>query len=86
MHLLSLQQINNSLVVETEEIEMTGEFILPEDVAELTGMTLKALNYLRWHGGGPRFYKPTPRTVLYKRAEVIAWIEASAQTQTGAFA
>ncbi len=64
-------------------IEMTGDYIQPEDVAELTGMSLKALGYLRWHGGGPRFYKPTPRTILYKRAEVLAWLEASAQTKTG---
>jgi hypothetical protein len=62
---------------------MTGEYIQPEDVAELTGMSLKALGYLRWHGGGPRFYKPTPRTILYKRAEVLEWLEASAQTKTG---
>lgn len=65
---------------------MTGEFIQPSDVAELTGLTLQALAHLRWHGGGPRFYKPTPRTVLYKRDEVIAWIEASAQITTRAFA
>ncbi|NUU08625.1 hypothetical protein [Leifsonia sp. C5G2] len=62
---------------------MTGEYIQPEDVAELTGMSLKALGYLRWHGGGPKFYKPTPRTILYKRTEVLAWLEASALTQTG---
>jgi len=78
-----LQQINSSLVVETEEIEMTGEFIQPADVVELTGLSLAALAQLRYQGKGPRFYKPTPRTVLYKRAEVIAWLEASAQTRTG---
>ncbi|MFF2050340.1 helix-turn-helix transcriptional regulator [Leifsonia sp. NPDC058194] len=63
---------------------MTGEFIQPADVVELTGLSLAALAQLRYQGKGPRFYKPTPRTVLYKRAEVIAWLEASAQTRTGA--
>ncbi|WP_313540213.1 helix-turn-helix transcriptional regulator [Leifsonia aquatica] len=62
---------------------MTGEFIQPADVVELTGLSLAALAQLRYQGKGPRFYKPTPRTVLYKRAEVIAWLEASAQTRTG---
>lgn len=62
---------------------MTGEFIQPADVVELTGLSLAALAQLRYQGKGPRFYKPTPRTVLYKRTEVIAWLEASAQTRTG---
>jgi hypothetical protein len=59
------------------------EFILPVHVAELTGLPVGALAQLRYMGRGPRFYKPTPKKVLYKRSEVIAWVEASAQTQTG---
>lgn len=62
---------------------MVGEFIQPAEVVEITGMSLAALAQLRYQGRGPRFYKPTPRTVLYKRAEVIAWLEASAQTRPG---
>ncbi|WP_104198961.1 AlpA family transcriptional regulator [Cryobacterium sp. Y29] len=62
---------------------MTEEFILPVVVAELTGLTIGGLAHLRYLGRGPRFYKPTPKKVLYKRSEVIAWVEASAQTQTG---
>jgi hypothetical protein len=65
---------------------MTGEYIQPADVAELTGLTLTALAGLRCHGTGPRFYKPTPRTVLYKREEVIEWIESSVQTTTKEYA
>ncbi|KFF58435.1 hypothetical protein JF66_18605 [Cryobacterium sp. MLB-32] len=62
---------------------MSEEFILPVHVAELTGLNVGALAQLRYLGRGPRFYKPTPKKVLYKRSEVIAWVEASAQTQTG---
>lgn len=62
---------------------MNDEFILPAHVAELTGMTVGGLAQLRYRGRGPRFYKPTPKKVLYKRSEVIAWVEASAQLQTG---
>jgi hypothetical protein len=62
---------------------METEFIAPVEVGEATGLSVGALAQLRYTGKGPRFYKPTPRTVLYKRSEVIAWVEASAQTRTG---
>jgi hypothetical protein len=61
---------------------MTGEYIRPPDVAELTGLTVAALAQLRYKGKGPRYYKPTPHCVLYKPAEVIAWMEASVQSGT----
>jgi len=61
---------------------MENQFIQPIDVSDLTGLTIAALATLRYEGRGPRFYKPTPRTVLYKRTEVIEWIEASAQIRT----
>ncbi|WP_241976126.1 helix-turn-helix transcriptional regulator [Cryobacterium algoricola] len=59
---------------------MDDEFILPATVGEITGLKTGALAQLRYMGRGPRFYKPTPRTVLYKRSEVMAWIEASANS------
>jgi hypothetical protein len=58
---------------------MEEEFIQPTVVREITGLTIAALAQLRHQKKGPKFYKPTPRTVLYKRSEVIAWVEASAQ-------
>ncbi|SEB09058.1 helix-turn-helix transcriptional regulator [Leifsonia sp. 21MFCrub1.1] len=61
---------------------MTGEFIRPTDVAELTGLSVAALAQLRYKGKGPRYYKPTPHSVVYKRTEVIAWLEATVQTGT----
>lgn len=62
---------------------MDEEFVQPSEVSEITGMSVGALAQLRYQGTGPRFYKPTPRTVLYKRSEVVAWIEESARTSTG---
>ena len=62
---------------------MTEEFIKPVTVREMTGLSIAALAQLRYHGRGPCFYKPTPKTVLYKRSEVLAWVEASVQTRTG---
>lgn len=65
---------------------MEEDFVQPAVVAEITGLSLAALAQLRYQGTGPRFYKPTPRTVLYRRSEVIAWVEASAQNRTGSAA
>ena len=62
---------------------MTEEFIKPMTVREMTGLSIAALAQPRYHGRGPRFCKPTPKTVLYKRSEVLAWVEASVQTRTG---
>lgn len=65
------------------EQTMEEDFIQPQSVSEITGLSVAALAQLRYQGTGPRFYKPTPRTVLYKRSEVVAWIEGSARTSTG---
>ena len=62
---------------------MEKEFIQPEAVSEITGLSVGALAQLRYTGQGPRFYKPTKRTVLYKRHEVIEWVESTARTRTG---
>lgn len=59
------------------------DFITPAEVSAITGLSIAALAQIRFRGTGVRFYKPTPRVVLYKRSEVIAWIEAGVQTQTG---
>jgi predicted DNA-binding transcriptional regulator AlpA len=63
---------------------MEEEFISPAAVEKLTQITVPALAQLRYLGKGPRFYKPTPRTVLYRRSEVLEWVYASAQMSTGA--
>ncbi|MEV8252388.1 AlpA family phage regulatory protein [Rhodoglobus sp. NPDC076762] len=61
---------------------MEDEFIRPATVVEITGMSIAALAQMRTRGRGPRFYKPTERTVLYKRSEIMAWLESSAQSCT----
>ncbi|GAA2171121.1 hypothetical protein GCM10009846_03860 [Agrococcus versicolor] len=52
--------------------------------ALIPGMTKGHLAQLRYAGTGPVFLKPTPRTVLYRRRDVVAWIEASERTSTAA--
>ena len=65
---------------------MSEEFISQEIASEITGLSVAALAQLRYKGTGPKFYKPTVRSVRYRRSEVIAWVEASAQTRTGTVA
>ncbi|GAB2572402.1 hypothetical protein GCM10027033_29970 [Leucobacter ruminantium] len=58
-------------------------YMTPDDVADLIpGMSRGLLAKLRFQGDGPKFLKPTPRTVLYRERDVVAWIEASEQTST----
>ena len=58
---------------------MDEDFVTPAVVAEITGLSQRTLAGLRYQGGGPRFYKPTKKIVLYRRSEVITWVEASVQ-------
>ena len=48
----------------------------------MPGMTKGNLAQLRYTGKGPKFYKPSPRIVLYKWSDVQNWIEDHAQTRT----
>lgn len=45
-------------------------------------MTKSNLGQLRFTGKGPRFLKPTPRTVVYRERDIIDWLEASERTST----
>lgn len=47
-------------------------------------MTKGALAQLRYTGKGPRYLKPTPRTVLYKREWCDEWLAASEKLSTAA--
>lgn len=59
------------------------KYLSPEQVCDLIpGMTKGALAQLRYTGGGPQYRKPTPKTVIYRESDVLAWIEASAHQRT----
>ena len=58
-------------------------YICDDDVvSRMPGMTKGNLAQLRYTGKGPKFYKPSPRVVLYKWSDVQAWIEGHAQMRT----
>lgn len=58
-------------------------YLDPDQVCALVpGMTKSNLAQLRFTGKGPKFLKPTPRTVVYRESDVIAWLEGSERTST----
>lgn len=67
----------------TPVAQATERYLNPNDVCTLVpGMTKGHLAQLRFTGKGPTFLKPTPRTVVYRESDVIAWLEASERTST----
>ncbi|MFI8593749.1 helix-turn-helix transcriptional regulator [Microbacterium sp. NPDC078428] len=53
-------------------------YLSPADVCELVpGMTVANLQELRKRGKGPRYAKPTAKTVVYVEADVHAWVQAT---------
>lgn len=48
----------------------------------MPGMTTGNLAQLRYTGRGPKFLKPTSRTVVYRESDVIEWLEASERSST----
>lgn len=46
----------------------------PEEVAAYTGLSVQALAMMRHRKQGPSFTRPTPRTMLYRKRDVDAWI------------
>lgn len=59
------------------------KYLSPKEAAELIpGMSTSNLSQLRFKGQGPKFLKPTPRTVVYRERDIIEWLEASERTST----
>ncbi|MEF3405291.1 helix-turn-helix transcriptional regulator [Agromyces sp. CCNWLW203] len=62
---------------------MEQKYLTPDQVCSLIpGMTKSNLAQLRFTGKGPKFLKPTPRTVVYRESDCIEWLEASERTIT----
>lgn len=59
---------------------MEDQYLTPAEVSSLTRgqVSVRNLAELRYSGGGPRYFKPTRKTILYSRAAVTAWIESRA--------
>lgn len=58
-------------------------FMDPSGAAELIpGMTVAKLAQMRFTGTGPRYYKPTPKTVVYSEVDLLEWLESTARQGT----
>lgn len=65
------------------DTEAPPTYINQDQVCEIVpGMTVGNLAQLRFKGLGPKFLKPTPRTVVYRYRDVIEWLEASERSST----
>lgn len=60
------------------------EWLKPKQVSVGYPLSVDLLAQLRFRGLGPKYFKPTPRTVLYRRSDIEAWIAASERTGTSA--
>lgn len=75
---------------EMERPPMSTTYMTPLQVSERWPfLSVSHLAQLRFKGAaergeGPKFLKPTPRTVVYRETDVIAWLEASERTSTAA--
>ena len=63
---------------------MSKTYISDKQLCEmLPGMTTGQLAQLRYKGvSGLKFYRPTPKTILYSLEDVEAWIEQSGRYGT----
>lgn len=58
------------------------DFINADEAAKILRVSKKQLAHARMRADGCRFYKPSRRVVLYKRSEVLDFIEKSARMGT----
>jgi predicted DNA-binding transcriptional regulator AlpA len=65
----------------TEIIRTMPEFLSIDDLALILGYPVQTLRYWRKTGKGPRSAKIGKR-ILYRRAEVEAWINAAFENET----
>ena len=64
---------------------MTAKYLSPDQVVEMVpGITKGKLAQLRFLGtGGPPWLNPTPKKIVYRESDIIAWLENSERTRTG---
>jgi hypothetical protein len=60
-----------------------AEALTPEQVERVfPALTVGYLQKLRNKGGGPVYSKPTDKRVIYRRADIEAWLNASRVSST----
>lgn len=49
------------------------EWLTPKEAASYLRVSKSHLDKLRSYGGGPRFFRPGKRKVLYRKTDLDAW-------------
>lgn len=61
----------------------TDRYLSPTEVTELIpGMTKGNLAQLRFKGQGPAYRRVTPKTIVYRLSDVLAYVESTARQGT----
>jgi predicted DNA-binding transcriptional regulator AlpA len=63
-------------------VDIEDEWLTLPQAAELMRMTKATIAQMRYRGNGPKFYRLSAKTILYKRSEVLSWMESRAYTRT----
>jgi predicted DNA-binding transcriptional regulator AlpA len=63
----------------------TDNLLKTEDAASYLGLSPSLLNKLRLTGGGPKFLRLAGRAIRYRRADLDAWVDASAVESTSQY-
>jgi hypothetical protein len=59
-------------------VDTAPTWLSPKQVCDrVPGLSIDQLRSLRTRGVGPRYFKPTHKTVIYAAADVDAWVAAS---------
>lgn len=63
------------------------KYLTPSQLCEvIAGTTPGYWAQLRFVGKGPKYLKPSAKKVLYREADVLAWLNATERTGTAAAA
>lgn len=68
--------------VQVEVHAVMDEYLTSTQYEALRGLKPGSARAERARGGGPVYLKPTRRRVIYKRADVIAWLERRSFSST----
>ncbi len=55
-----------------------NDYLSPEEASAYLRLSVGHLAQLRYRGEGPKYLKPTAKTVLYRRSDLDSWLNASA--------
>lgn len=61
---------------------MIDEYLTTEQAAEYTKLAASTLTKKRLYGDGPPYLRPGLRRIIYKKADLDAWLESHRRTST----